>query len=498
MRNPPKNIIISVIYSLLILFLLNSTSKSQQDQASLLLDLKKAKAAFEIAKQKLENDKKLFENKAISEDEYNRTTNELLSREVDYQKLILRVMAQQSYIIVENAIKYQTRNGERRVKVTLRSTMEGNQEYLDQFKEHFDIFTPEMRSNRIYNIFVSLVNLTDKTIIGSPYEIRIATLELGKTAVADFSLLRDIESLQVNLNYGGRSDQKNIYLEKDASANIVDINSTQFSQEADLGTQATFDLTFERFSASDDVYKLVVFNLPRQISYDFEDSRTNARLSQIKFTQGENTKKLVLKTYLPDRDDDEVKIDQPLIFYAMVLSRDQYNNLGTIGDKKLSQKEIDNIPGGKVKLELIPRGVGRIDVLAPSLYHEITVGDSVKMQITVRNSGTRRLDNIKISTDNPLLWRSTIKPDLIKSLDPEKEEIVYLTLMPPNDTGVGAQEVKIKTEALANNRSVETDDKIVRIQIEGKTPILWTATLVLLLIGLVVGIVIFGIKISRK
>ena len=215
-------------------------------------------------------------------------------------------------------------------------------------------------------------------------------------------------------------------------------------------------------------------------------------------TQGENTKKLVLKTYLPDRDDDEVKIDQPQIFYAMVLSRDQYNNLGIIGNKKLSQKEIDNIPGGKVKLELIPRGVGRIDVLAPSLYHEITVGDSVNMQITVRNSGTRRLDNIKISTDNPLLWRSTINPDLIKSLDPEKEEIIHLTFIPPDDIGVGAQEVKIKTEAVANNRSVETDDKIVRIQIEGKTPVLWTATLVLLLIGLVVGIVVFGIKISRR
>ena len=283
--------------------------------------------AFDIAKQKLENDEKLFEKKAISGDEFNRTKNELLSLEVDYQKLILRVMAQQSYIMIEKAVKYQTESGERRVKVTLRSTMEGNQEYLDQFKEHFDIFSPEMRSNRIYNVFISLINITDKTIIGSPYEIRIPTLELGKTVQADFSLLRDIESLQVSLNYGGRTDQKNIYLEKDASANIVDINSNQFSQEADLGTQATFDLTLERFSSSDDVYRLIVLNLPRQIGYDFEDSESSARLSQIKFTQGENTKKLVLKTYLPDRDDQEVTIDEPIIFYAVVLSRDQNGTL---------------------------------------------------------------------------------------------------------------------------------------------------------------------------
>ena len=107
----------------------SAPGEGQEDQASLLLDLKKARAAYEIAQQKLENDKRLFENNAISEEEYNQSKNELLSREVDYQKLILRVIAQQSYIIVEKAIKYQTPGGERRVKITLRSTMEGNQEY---------------------------------------------------------------------------------------------------------------------------------------------------------------------------------------------------------------------------------------------------------------------------------------------------------------------------------------------------------------------------------
>jgi len=487
-----------LINTFLLIFLCSTIGNSQEDQASLLLDLKKARAAYEIAKQKLINDQKLYENKAISEAEFNQTKNELLSREVDYQKLILRVMAQQSYIIVEKAVKYQNRRGDRRVKITLRSTMEGNQEYLNQFQAHFDVFTPEMRSSKIYNIFVSLVNLEDQTIIGSPYEIRIPKLDLGQTAIADFGLLRDVESLQVSLNYSGRKDQKNIYLEKDASANIVDINSTQFSQEANLGSQAAFDLTLERFSATDDVYQLTVLNLPRQISYDFIDAETNARLSQIKFTQGVNTKKLSLKTYLPDRDDEQVVIDQPLAFYAVVLSRDEFDKLKDQRDKIFSQKELNTIQAGKVKLELIPRGVGRIEVRAPSLYHEITVGDSVAMDITVRNDGTRRLDNIKISTDNPLHWRSIIQPDLIRSLEPEKEEIVHITLIPPSDVGVGAQEVKIKTEALADNRRVETEDKTVRIQVEAETPILWTTILILLLIGLVVGIVVFGIKISRR
>jgi uncharacterized membrane protein len=63
---------------------------------------------------------------------------------------------------------------------------------------------------------------------------------------------------------------------------------------------------------------------------------------------------------------------------------------------------------------------------------------------------------------------------------------------------VGAQELKIKTEAFADNRSVQTEDKTVRIQVQAKTPILWTSILIILLIGLVIGIVYFGIKISRR
>lgn len=484
--------------SIIIFFLLISICYSQDQQASLLLDLKRARSSFEVAKQKFENDKKLFEKKAISGDEFNSSKNQLLSAEVEYQKLILNVVAQQSYIIVEKAVKYQNDNGNRRVKVTLRSTMEGNQEYLKLFKEHFDIFTPEMRSGKIYNVFISLVNISDNTIIGSPYEIRIPYIDLGKSATVDFALLKDTESLQVDMNYGNRKDKKNIYLEKDASANIVDINSLQFSQEADLGDQAIFDLTLERFSSSDDVYRLLVLNLPRQISYEFIDPETQARLSQVKFNQGVNIRKLVLKIYLPDRDDDDIVIDKPISFYVLGLNNDQYDDLNIMISKEYSDQDITLMQCGNVRLEIIPRGVGRIEVRAPSLYHEISAGEQVSMEITIRNNGTRRLNNIKISTDQPLHWRSNLSPDLIKVLEPEKEQIVKMQLMPPADVSVGAQEVKIKTEALADNKQVETEDKTVRIQIVARTPILWTTLLILLLLGLIVGIIVFGIKISRR
>jgi uncharacterized membrane protein len=149
-------------------------------------------------------------------------------------------------------------------------------------------------------------------------------------------------------------------------------------------------------------------------------------------------------------------------------------------------------------LEIIPRGKGKIEVRANNLYHEITTGKEVSMDITVRNGGRRRLDNIKISAEKPLGWQTIITPDVIKSLDPEKEMVVNILIQPPKEGGVGAQEVKIKTEAMADNRKVETETKTIRIQVNAATSVFGTILLILALLGLIGGIIWFGMKLSKK
>ena len=490
------------LVSLLILLLLMpgfGANAEAGDEASLLLDLKKARAGYEAAKQKYENDLRLYNEKALSENEFNRSKNALLGSEVDYQKLILQLISRQSYLIVEQAVKYQAENGNRRVKITLRSASEGNADYLEQFREHFDIFTPEMRSGKVYNIFVSVKDMADETIIGSPYEYHIPAMEAGGTATADFDLLKDVESLQVLLNYNSKENRRNIYLRKDASVNVIDISSMQFSQEADLSSSATYDLSLERFSTSDDVYRLLVLNLPTQITSDFTDE--NSKISQIKFAQGVNIKKIALRVYLPDRDNETLKIDSAIQFRVIALSNDQYARLSPADLSNLSESGAPTdvrLLAGSEELELIPRGKGKIEARVPSLYHETSPGDSITTDITVRNAGSRRLDNIRITTETPLGWKTRITPDLIRSLDPEREQIVRVVILPPTDGGVGAKEIKIKTEALANNRKVDTEDKTLRIQLNARTSFWGVAFLVLLLIGLVTGVVIFGIRLSKR
>jgi uncharacterized membrane protein len=160
--------------------------------------------------------------------------------------------------------------------------------------------------------------------------------------------------------------------------------------------------------------------------------------------------------------------------------------------------DILNLKAGNVKLELIPRGVGKIEVQAVNLYHEIKVGESVSMEVRIKNDGTRKLNNIRVLTDLPLNWRSEIQPDLIAALEQGKDEVVTIKFLPPADVAVGDYEPKIKTECSADNRKVDSEDKIVRFNVASKTNVVGIILLVVLLVGLLVGIVVFGIKLTRR
>jgi uncharacterized membrane protein len=161
-------------------------------------------------------------------------------------------------------------------------------------------------------------------------------------------------------------------------------------------------------------------------------------------------------------------------------------------------KEIEDLKAGNVNLELIPRGVGKIEVQAVNLYHEIKVGENVEMEVRIVNSGTRLLNNIRIFSELPLNWKAEVLPDLIASLEQDQEKIVSIKFIPPDDVSVGDYDLRIRTECIADNRRVESEDKIVRVHLSAKTNVLGITLLITLLIGLLVGIVVFGIKLTRR
>jgi len=456
------------------------------------LYLEKMQTDYKVQKEEFARQMLLHDKHLISEKEFAESESRFKSAQITYQQAILSLAFEQPHITIDNAMKYQSKDGKKRVRLTLRNTtgglIEGKSVQLDDFEG--------IKTDRIANVYVSLLN--DKSaIVSRPYEAKIAIMPYNQPITTEFLLLQDLDYVVVKCIYGDKSEEKNIFLQKDEGANRVLLSSEQFSQEADLGTRATYDLTLELFSSADNVYKLDVLNLPRQLTFDFLEDQTNARLSQVKFSQVVNRRKLSLAVYLPDRyDSTSFMIDQPLHFFAAAIPRDMADHIDR--DKLYRSADLDQMNISYMRLELVPRGVGRIQVRATNFYQELKPGERVQMNLTIYNDGTRRLDNIKVTADVPLNWVSVVSPDLVQTLLPGKEELIAVTITPPTDVSVGDYEATIKTESFASNRKVESEDKKVRIHVAASANVLGTTLLIVVLVAALSGIVYFGIRLSKK
>ncbi|UCC43239.1 MAG: hypothetical protein JSU65_08810, partial [Candidatus Zixiibacteriota bacterium] len=350
----------------------------------------------------------------------------------------------------------------------------------------------------IPNVYASLLN-DDNATISQPYEVKIPELRYGHPHETDFVLLQDLDAVTVYLVYGNGSQRTmKVFLQKDESVNRVVVQSEQFSQEVELGESATFDLTLELFSGQSNTFSLEVVNLPQQIGRFFKAPPGNARLSQVKFTETTHSKNAALEIALPDRPTDDVAMDQPISFFVVVLPNDKSGSFRQSEGRTWTADDLEELDVGFVELELIPRGMGELAVRSPQLYHSILPDESAQMYFDITNEGSHRLDNIEVRVDLPLNWTKAINPLTIPALEIGEERRINFEFTPPADIAVGKYEIRIRTTAMSSNRPVTSEDKSVTIEIRAETNVLGTALLVVLLVGLIGGIVVYGIRLSRR
>jgi hypothetical protein len=488
-------------------------SQSQQapmsDEQRRFLEVRRRQIELRAARAQLNRTQELFEQGLTARTDLDRAQTNVETAQLNYQESVLSLLSLQPRLSVREAVKYQTKDGQKFVRLTMENltpTFDDSQFRLLSNFEGADPIPEELRRRDLQDIFVSLrasgepgagnESTARGTTIALPYEAHIPELKYGQSKTMEFQLLRDVGSVVVTSSFKGQTQEINIQLQQAETENVVTVTSTQISQEADLGSPATFDLRLERSTVDVRQFRLTVVNLPHQISFSFIDPTSQARLSQLSFPAGVTAQTLGLRLFLPERADEQVRIDQPLEFWALVMADGQAQRFQA--ERAYSRSEIEQSRAGRARLVIIPRGVGRIEASAVSLYSEIQTGETVDTNITIRNTGTRRLDNIKLATEPPLNWRVDISPDIVPALEINREETVKLRIMPPPDVPVGDYEVRIKTESYAYNRRVPSEDKIYRISVKAQTSVWGTAGLIGGLLLLVVGIVIFGVKLTRR
>lgn len=470
------------------------------DERYKFLALKKAEINLRELKKKYDSQKALYERHLISEEDFNAVSRSYGLAQVEFQQAMLAVIFEKPHITVKSAVKYLTDDGRKRVKLVLVNTTGGS---LDMGK--LDLLDPmaddtsyidKLDFNKLTNVYVSLKD--EGSIISQPYEYKIEEMDYNKPVTIDFGLLKDLESVVVSFSYGDKIDEKQITLMKDSHATPISINSIQFSQEADLGGTARYDLALEQFASGSATYKMMVVNLPEQITYEFHDAASNLRVSQVKFTEGITTQKLNLVLFLPDRAAENIPIDTPITFYALALDEREAARVSNRDVDHFDAHDVADLSGGSVKLELIPRGVGKIELVLPQLYFSIGSGDTVVSDIIVKNEGTVTLFNIRPLISLPYDWVGTVTPETVDKLNPGGEERLQARCFPSHDVGVGDYEISVSAESFANNKRIEVEPKTVRVHMSSTASLLGSLAIIVGIVGAVVVAIIIGLKISRR
>ena len=477
--------------------LAQSPFPNARDDSYPLLGLKRAKSSYDRTKNELERQQELYKKDLISKEQYENALNIYQDAEVNYQQSLLVLLFEQQFVSIKRAVKSQDENSKKRVNVTLENTSGASEEFAQIVDMEDDLFR-SLQPDVIHNVYVSLSN-DDGAIISSPYEIKLSELRSGSPKTIEFELLQDLDEVTVNIIYGnGSSRNPKVFLEKDASANKVLIQSERFSQEVELGNSASFGLGLELFSGTNDTYKLEVVNLPVSVTRYINEVGTSGRISQIKFTESNNNIDATLQISLPDRPTNDIRMDIPVDFYVLAIPINQLSSISSRLNDIWTETEIETLNVGFVKLEMIPRGVGKLVVKTPQLYNEGEPEGEVEFTFQVVNEGSRRLDNIEFELDAPFEWEKRIEPTIISSLGIREEQTVKLFLSPPADVSVGRFETRMRSTSLSSSQPVNAEDKTFTVQIVAQASIVGTSVILLLIIGLVGGLVFFGIKLSRK
>ncbi len=413
--------------------------------------------------------------------------------EILLEETKLDLLRNATHIVVRDARKYKSPDGKSMVDIVVENASDtGDALVVDPSLTEEDLRI----LLRVENIFVSLEN---GPLVGEPYETRVPALDVGERRTLTFRLLRDEEAVAVVLGYLDALESIPVTLRKGGRENLPSINSAQFSQSGELQQDVRFDLILERLSDEERSFALAVLGLPRKIDHSFRNA--GAKVNQVKFDETKSKDTLGLVLEIPEKlDRDLVGLARP--FFALVTEPREYARINAIraryGDDPVPEEEVSALRANYVELELIPKGIGKLEVLVSNTYREIQTGDELNIRVEFLNRGSVAVQNIKAALDLPYQWQEEVTPTLIKRLEPEERAPLDIVARPPPDIAVGNYELGVEAQGQVGNENVESLEKNLTIHVGARSNIAGNVILIGILVLLVVGIGVASVRISRR
>lgn len=410
---------------------------------------------------------------------------------VDYMQQALAAVSATAHIAVVRAIRTPTKDGGTSVSVALQH-VGGSSDELAKLRGALDsALSAELRPDVIENVYVSLKNEpgVQGAAIGIPYEHHIAGVTRGQNISVSFRLLRKTDDVTVMLTYAGRTEERKVVLEDPTGPSTVAIQSTQFSQEAELGGEAVFDLHLTRFAGSGrNSFSIVVESLPPEIVYEVRDPVSRARVGRIRFGDTERERAVQFIVQLPRRETTAIHAGQSLRFSIAVIEEDSQS----VRDGSRSARV------GATHLEIVPRGVPKVDLRAANLYLEAAITDSLSVTFSVENTGSRNIAGLNLVAEVPAGWRYTAEPKGPLTLAAGDRMDLRVRLQPAPNTPAGDYEARVRLETTGSPKAAESDEQVVRIRLTQRRGGFWMIAGVLTTLLILSGVVWMTVRLARR
>ena len=148
------------------------------------------------------------------------------------------------------------------------------------------------------------------------------------------------------------------------------------------------------------------------------------------------------------------------------------------GTYKIPVAALNNNTSSELTLEVVITGTYEMEVTTPTgvLSTHITAGDEKNLKLLIRNTGSSRLENIKLRSSSPKNWEVTFNPKEIKSLEPGGKTEVTATVKAFEKAIAGDYVLQITAS------TAETNAKAAfRITVETSMLTGWIGILIILL-----------------
>lgn len=462
--------------------------------------LEQRRATLESHRKELQIAQELLDKGFLSQQRFKQILNSFKEAQLNYDKAEilleetkLGLLKNAIRLVVVEARKYRAPDGRTLVDVSLENDSDTRAALLVNPSYTADDARTLLR---VENIYVSLKN---GPIIGEPYELLLPSLGVGERQTLTFRLLQDTESTIVALRYLDARDEKHLILKRSSTQVLPTISSAQFSQTGELNREVLYDLAVERLSDVESSFALAVVGLPQQLDYAFVDQ--GARVTQVKFAENTPRARLVLEVDIPERLDPGL-IGQTRTFFALVTEPAEYARINALksryGDQPVPEEEIRQLRASYARLELVPKGIGRLEALIANLYQELRVGEPLDLEIELLNRGSVPVHNVRAALSLPYGWESEVEPALIKVLDPGQRAPVRLLARPPAGSGPGDHELGVSAQGQVGTENIEAPEKQLTLRLSA--PADWTGNAVLigLLVLLLAGLGLASARIARR